>query len=303
MQFSFNSSTTPSFQNAGAFNLGSSASNIFGQPIAQQQQHSSSLFGQPVAQQQHSSSLFGQPAPQQQNLFSFGQPVQQQQSSGLFGQPAPQQQSSGLFGQPAPQQQSSGLFGQPASQQQSSGLFGQPAPQQKQQADAQSNLFWGSSPNIFTGQVNNGPFGTSTTSNMFIDNAQLEKQRIETMTATKKIIHDFMFPFPPKPYAKGVMFVRAKRVIRQYQSSEEDIVDLMMHYIESGTWYADYYRVDDENIYDDLEEMFQLVLEKLRASSFADKFIQRVRNFVANNKSMGHNYGNTISEMLRYYFN
>lgn len=103
----------------------------FGQP--QQQQPSTSIFGQPAQQQQPTNNIFGQPAQQQQ---------QQQQQKPLFGSSTTNASFGNTMQQPAqqgtgmnplqPQATQSSLFGSTTGTQTNGSLWGRPVMQQQQ---------------------------------------------------------------------------------------------------------------------------------------------------------------------------
>ncbi|KAF7328005.1 hypothetical protein MKEN_00381200 [Mycena kentingensis (nom. inval.)] len=140
---------------------------LFGQPAAPAA--TGSVFGQPAQQQQPATTnLFGQPQQQQQpattGLFGQQQQPAQQQAGGLFGQQQQQPAATNPFGAPPTNAQAGGgLFGASQSNNQAGGgLFGA---SQTQPAPSTSNLFGGSSSNLF-GAKPAGPtglFGASTT--------------------------------------------------------------------------------------------------------------------------------------------
>ena len=97
----------------------------------------------------------------------------------------------------------------------------------------------------------------------------------------------------------------ARRLIREYQKATRDIsgtLDLMLHYVETGTEFTNKYGDINEPFYNSLESVLQDFCEGILKTNDPEQiYVQFDKRLVALKKAssgIGWGYGDTVAENL-----
>ncbi|UUX93312.1 hypothetical protein [Methanoplanus endosymbiosus] len=117
----------------------------------------------------------------------------------------------------------------------------------------------------------------------------------------RKIISDALYP--PVPGNRGINFSAGKKAISDYFKATNDKVgkiELMVHYVETGTKFTDEYGDMYENFYVGLENMFEKVTEELESQSdeIVDYFLPQLERIADMAADMGWGYYDTLMDTL-----
>lgn len=108
----------------------------------------------------------------------------------------------------------------------------------------------------------------------------------------------------PDPLSRRkISIAEARQAVREYERAVNDplaVADLMLYYVESGTWFATEFGYGDERYFASLERMFAEVLRKLDQvkGSARDEMIDRIEAVLRRAGRTGWGY----EDELRYQF-
>jgi Family of unknown function (DUF6155) len=113
--------------------------------------------------------------------------------------------------------------------------------------------------------------------------------------------------YPDVIHGEDLDLARGQKAIRDYQKATNDPIgtlDLILHYVESGTQFATTYGYGDEYFFESLDEMFTQAVKVLQQSGreIVDKFLPRLKTIVHEADHIGWGYGDAISETFEQAF-
>ena len=119
----------------------------------------------------------------------------------------------------------------------------------------------------------------------------------------KDKIRQYLAPLDPCKSSQQVSLKNAKKVISDYKKASNNkmgLIDLMIHYVESGTDFTLTYGDLYSQYYLSLESVFDSALKIMKPLDQKDRksFISRLETVVKKSSSMGWGYYDYISETL-----
>ena len=122
----------------------------------------------------------------------------------------------------------------------------------------------------------------------------------------KNIISDAIYLDTNDRYSE-IEFSKARKAISDFKKANSDakcVLDLMIHYVEVGTYQTNGICIDYAQYYDSLESMFKSIIKRLlnQDKEYANHFRPRLEAIIMNSSHAGWAYGETIEEMYNEAF-
>ena len=124
-------------------------------------------------------------------------------------------------------------------------------------------------------------------------NTNTQREMVEQYK--KKIKHEF---FPDRGLGHARLSI-AKKTIADYKkitSRSEDIVDLMLFYVEQGVEFTLEYGDIDEPFYNSMESMYVNALQLIKKENLLEQFRDRCKKIVDKTSDMGWGFHDTLSD-------
>ena len=126
----------------------------------------------------------------------------------------------------------------------------------------------------------------------------------QTLEPYKSIISDSLYPDVDKN--KSIRLSRGKKAIADYFKATKDKVgqlELMVHYLETGSQFTVDFGDIDEQFYSSLESMFQRILTVLKKepANLQEKYFSRLEDVVSSARDIGWGYYDYISDIFSEY--
>ncbi len=111
----------------------------------------------------------------------------------------------------------------------------------------------------------------------------------------KKLKNQF---FPDRGFGKAGLSV-ARKVVTDYKkiaSNKEDIIDLMLFYVEQGVLFTFEYGDIDEPFYNSMESMYVNTLQLIKKENLLEQFRDRCKMIVDKTSDMGWGFHDTLAD-------
>jgi len=115
------------------------------------------------------------------------------------------------------------------------------------------------------------------------------------------IQHEF---FPARGYGQARLSI-ARKAITDYKRispSIEDLVDLMLFYVEMGVAYTNAYGDINEPFYSSMETMYERAVELINKHNMQEQFAVRCTKIVGDTSSIGWGFHDTLAEIYDEHF-
>ena len=129
-----------------------------------------------------------------------------------------------------------------------------------------------------------------------------EAGMIEVFEKYKKIVENEFFP--TRGFGK-VRLSTARKAISDFKkisTSNTDISDIMLFYVENGVEFTNEYGDIDEAFYMSIESMYQTALKFICKANLLDDFYERCQAIVNNTANIGWGFHDGLSDTFYTYF-
>lgn len=139
---------------------------------------------------------------------------------------------------------------------------------------------------------------------MFTYNNKLVESNIYTGStktqAFKKIVKKGFGFDKPENFSLGSMACAKQtfEALKENKGSTEELLDLMLFYVECGTQFTINFGDIDEDYYVDLEELFDEIILSIKKHSLLETFKERLNAILHESQDVSCGYGDQISDLL-----
>jgi len=115
------------------------------------------------------------------------------------------------------------------------------------------------------------------------------------------ITHEF---FPTRGYGRARLSIARKAVtdFKKTSQSTVELIDLMLHYVETGVRFTEEYGDINEPFYDSMENMYDKVLRLITEAGVKQEFRQRCHEIVVDTQDMGWGFHDILGNMYHDVF-
>lgn len=118
---------------------------------------------------------------------------------------------------------------------------------------------------------------------------------------TREIIYEAFFPSEKRFHINCAIAEKAVDNAKITIDSNEELIDIMLFYVETGSDFMNEFDGIDEDVCTNLENTFEEALQKIVENNLEEKFKSRCKE-IAENSNEGYGFSDYLRENFEIYF-